>query len=148
MGVWQRVGIVAIGGLTDVGFADDHFLLVIGHQGRGLLDCHTAERVARDRLDDWSFFDEQASTAVGIGPVAGHAIPVAGLMSQRTLPRRAGGWSVVERTGGLHLESDDGTLQDIDESEEIRVFGFSAGGGTLVVGTSSDIAIYRRTGGL
>ena len=77
----------AIGGLTDVGFSSDgRFLIVIGHQGRGVYDCVTGERVARDRMDDWSFFEEATGTAAGIGPLAGQSVEVAGLMSDAALP--------------------------------------------------------------
>lgn len=147
MGSWERVGVVAVGGLTDVGFADEHLLLVIGHQGRGLVDCWTAERVARDPLDDWSYFDDQAGTAVGIGPAAGQVVQVAGFMSERSLPDRAGGWRVSQHDGQLRVESESGQSELVRVDEEVRVFGFNGDGTTLVVGTSSDIAIYSRTTG-
>ena len=77
--------------------------------------------------------------------MVGQAIMLAGLMSRAVLARRAGHWTVAEREGGLVLRSDDGLVQEINESEEIRAFGFSDDGMTLVVGTPSDLTIYRHS---
>jgi hypothetical protein len=66
---WEPVTVAAVGGLTDVGFSSDGaFLLVLGHHGRGLFDCHSGERVARDGQDDWAFLDD-GGYAEGIGPL-------------------------------------------------------------------------------
>jgi hypothetical protein len=52
---WRRTGSFAIGGLTDVGFgAHSDLLLVISHQGRGVFDCLSGVRVARNNDEgDW-----------------------------------------------------------------------------------------------
>src|SRR4051812_26824792 len=103
-----------IGGLTDAGFSGDGSLLVVvGHQGRGVFDCRTGERVARDRADDWSYFDRDAGTVAGIGPLQGETVPVAGLMSGKTLPARGGSWSATAAEDGVLLRSDDGDEQKI-----------------------------------
>ena len=45
---WKRVD-HAVGGLTDIGFADDTDLLVtLSGQGRGIYDCTSGERLERD----------------------------------------------------------------------------------------------------
>jgi hypothetical protein len=50
---WIASAVHAIGGLTEIGFADDtDLLLVVSHQGRGVLDCHTGQRIARDWYDE------------------------------------------------------------------------------------------------
>ena len=70
---WSRPVTHAIGGLTDVGesLAGD-YLLVVSHQGRGVYDLTSGERIARDRdLVRESDRDDQAHTVAGIGPIEG-----------------------------------------------------------------------------
>ena len=46
---WKLVASVAIGGLRSVGFdRNSDNLLVVSSQGRGVLDCITGEKIARD----------------------------------------------------------------------------------------------------
>jgi hypothetical protein len=135
-----------VGGLTDVGFsADGRFLLVVGHQGRGLYDCLSGERVARDRNEDWSYFDDATGTVAGIGPLADQRVQVAGLMSQAILPVEADGWIASRDADGIRLQSRDGETHLVPESEEIQVFGFAPDGELLVVGASSGLTFYRRS---
>ena len=80
--------------MTCVGFgevAGQDFLLVVSHDGRGVFDLD-GTRVARDRtpVDDL-WHNSQQLTAIGIGPLDGIAVPLAGL------------WG-----GGLPLMTDDG----------------------------------------
>src|SRR5215813_5292756 len=78
---WKRLVVQAVGGLTEVGFGEDSdFLLIVSSQGRGVVDCRTGERVARDRTEpDDSWYDERRLLATGIGPLEGKAIRLAGL---------------------------------------------------------------------
>jgi hypothetical protein len=70
---WKRVAIQAVGGLTEVGLsADEHFLLVVSWQGRGIVDTRTGEIVARDLEEpraESSWLKEQEKIVVGIGPI-------------------------------------------------------------------------------
>ena len=51
---WREVAVHAVGGLTDVAFAESSdLLLVISSVGRGLFDCSSGDRVARDPSDDF-----------------------------------------------------------------------------------------------
>ena len=46
---WRLLEAHAVGGLTDVGFGRrSDLLLVVSSQGRGVFDCVTGQRVARD----------------------------------------------------------------------------------------------------
>ena len=46
---WRRVSTIAIGGLRAVGFdRSSEYLLVISSAGRGVIDCRTGEKVARN----------------------------------------------------------------------------------------------------
>jgi hypothetical protein len=144
-GGWVRVGVHAIGGLTDIGFAaDSQLLIVLSHQGRGVFDCQTGCRVARDSLDDWSYFSEESGIATGIGPLEGQAIAIAGLMSGRSLPTSSGSWNASVTPVGMQLRSSSTDEQIIPESEDLLVFGFAPDGGAFVAGTPSDISLYRR----
>ena len=40
-----------------------------------------------------------------------------------------------------------GTLQEIEENEELRAFGFSPDGSAFIVATSSGVLIYRGDDG-
>ncbi len=76
---WRRVAAHSVGGLTDVGFADSSdLLLVISSAGRGLFDCVTGDRIARDPSEDF-VFDAYNLSAEGIGPIAGNRVRTAGL---------------------------------------------------------------------
>ena len=50
---WRKVTYLAVGGLTEVGFAGSTLLLVVSHQGRGVVDVASGEMLARDRAGDW-----------------------------------------------------------------------------------------------
>lgn len=63
-----------IGGVVAVGFdAGGSYLLVISHSGRGVFSTGTWERVARDIELAYPV----GGAGIGIGPIAGQAIPVA-----------------------------------------------------------------------
>jgi hypothetical protein len=77
---WESVRYVAVGGLTEVSFslvAD--LLLVVSHQGRGVVDVPTGAVVARDADERGDWFDPARPAALGIGPVAGEWIEVCGI---------------------------------------------------------------------
>jgi hypothetical protein len=153
---WTQLAAHAIGGLTEVGFADDtDFLLVVSSQGRGVFDCGTGERVARDRTEpDDVWYDERRLRALGIGPLEGKVVRLAGLQGGG-LPR--GGrddWWVEAITldwpdVSLLLGGPWGWIYDgatpfvkLAVEREVRAFGFSDTGETFVLATSSDLRIF------
>jgi hypothetical protein len=142
---WSRTLASLIGGLTDVGFSDDDsLLLALTHAGRGVFDTRTGHRVARDRLDDWSYFDEETGSAEGIGPLGGQRIAVAGMMSRRQLPLLShSSWSIRVSDGQVNLDNPSGLTQTFIEQEEIRVCGFGSTGSVWVLATSSRINFFR-----
>jgi hypothetical protein len=142
---WEPVTVAAVGGLTDVGFSSDGaFLLVLGHHGRGLFDCHSGERVAREGQDDWAFLDD-GGYAEGIGPLKGRRLGVAGLMSAGRLPTQAGAWNAVRVADGVVLHGLHGR-QHLVETEEVRAFGFDPTGRTFVLATPSTLSLFRLRG--
>src|SRR5262245_593216 len=155
---WARLAVHAIGGLTEVGFADDtDLLLVVSSQGRGVIDCRTGQRVARDRSEpDDSWYDERRLRAFGIGPLEGRLIRLAGLHGGALLNGGCDGWWVAAIT----LEWPDANLLRggpwgwiFDEEtpfvklaveRELRAFGFSDTGDSFIIATSSDVTVFGR----
>lgn len=76
---WRKVAYLAVGGLTEVGFAAGFLLLVVSHQGRGVVDLASGELLARDRHETGAWFDAARRAALGIGPLDGTWIGVCGL---------------------------------------------------------------------
>lgn len=95
---WRLVASVAIGGFEALGFSiDSNHLLVVSGSGRGVLDTESGEQLARDSASaagDW--YNLEALTVEGIGPVAGESISVAGIHG-----------------GGLPLVTLDGWVADL-----------------------------------
>jgi hypothetical protein len=66
---WKKVAYLAVGGLTELGFAAGSLLLVVSHQGRGVVDLASGELLARDRHETGAWFDAARRAALGIGPL-------------------------------------------------------------------------------
>ena len=156
---WRVVGGSAVGGLTEVGFAggsDD--LLVVSSQGRGLFDCLTGERLARDREEFFENADDSGLTAPGIGSREGTIFPMAGLHGGGLATHTHGGWGihVVHLPWPIHvffltsnyqeLNGKSGHITKIgnDEPCSYRAAGFSPTGRSLVIATSCELTIYGR----
>jgi hypothetical protein len=77
---WKKVTYLAVGGLTEVGFAAGSLLLVVSHQGRGVVDLASGNVLARDRQETGAWFDAARRAALGIGPLDGTWIGVCGLV--------------------------------------------------------------------
>ena len=107
-GSWRRISYVAVGGLTEVGFGRDaRFLLIVSHQGRGVVDCITGARVARNPDDGPAWFNDSAPAARGIGPLQGEWVPVAGLAGGSLAAETADGWRVSADTDGVLVHAPD-----------------------------------------
>ena len=156
---WMRKNAHAIGGLVAVGFGEhSDLLLVVSSQGRGVFDCTTGQRVARDR-SDYSY-DPIALEALGIGPLDDRLIRVSGFDGGGLPISTDDGWRAERFVIEWPIESlvlsppsswVYGILYDrhheftkVYEDSEIRAWGFSPTGRTLVLATSSDVTIYGR----
>ncbi|NNN35957.1 hypothetical protein HLK59_37470 [Streptomyces sp. S3(2020)] len=166
---WRPVfeGCAPVGGLLGIGFAthpeNGHDLvMVVSHDGHGLLDAVTGERIARDRdADPYPERDARADLSYpGPGPIADRRVHIAGLFG-----------------GGLHTGTDDGWVVEVVSPDwphdrvvlssgsamphraphgegwwhvfhsyhsELRAVGFSPSGRTLAVATSSDVTLWTR----
>ena len=157
---WRRLGDYAIGGLTDIGFADDSdILVVLSGQGRGLFDCTTGERLDRDH--DAAFpHDECNLTTPGFGTVEGQVIRTAGLAGGALPLGTVDGWCVHRFTfhwpeeillltpPGHWIYGDVPSMGSdfyrLGTESEVRAFGFSPSGRSLVIATGSDLAILTK----
>jgi hypothetical protein len=157
---WKRVTSAAVGGLEAVGFADNSdLLLVISTSGRGVFECSTGERIARDReppTHDCDWYDIVRLAAVGIGPLANTRIKIAGLYGGGLPTSTEDAWqlSVIAPIWPDHrviLSSPFQSLYtnlaanvQVFEDYDIRAYGFSETGRSFVIATSSDVTLFSR----
>lgn len=159
---------VPVGGLLGIGFATDpgtghDLVMVVSHDGQGLFDAVTGERIARDRDADPEDSNRDADPALwcpGLGPVAGSRVRITGLFGGGLHTTSGDGWKLevvapawpnervlLSRDGGLPHSSPHGEhwwhIFHSDYSE-LRAAGFSPSGQTLAVATSSDISLWTR----
>jgi len=143
---WQKVVYLAVGGLTEVGFTDGSMLLVVSHQGRGVVDLASGELLARDGQETGAWFDTASRTALGIGPLDGARIGVCGLAGGRLPDATADGWQARVSGDRITVSAPGRRPLQVSEGEEIRAFSFSPDGTTFIIATSPGLAIYRREG--
>ncbi len=159
---WQLRTKYAVGGLTEIGYApSSDLLLVVSSQGRGVFDCITGQRVARDRDDIWDDLNETLLTSRGIGPLANLTIRLAGLHGGGLPMTTNDGWLLEvipydwpshglfitsPSKPGQHGRENSFKIAD-DAATEFRAAGFSDTGQSFVFATSSDLNIYMRNGG-
>ena len=156
---WALKAYVSVGGLQSVGFdrTSDN-LLIVSSQGRGVVDCLTGEKIARDYED---YFEGEESLEVrGIGILSGKNIRMAGLYGGGLPIYTEDGWTLESVTlswpeemillvepdsdlyGSTYNQADNFTL--IEQSASIRAYGFSYTNKSFVIATTSDVAIYSR----
>ena len=143
--VWGKIADLAVGGLTDVGFVPgSSLLLVVSHQGRGVVDLTTGEWVARDPQETGSWFDAARRAVLGIGPADDQWIEVAGLTGGQLPTDTADGWRARRTAQGVTLSGPAQERMVVPELEEIRAYGFSPDGRAFVVASSPSLTIFRR----
>jgi hypothetical protein len=90
---WRVHPVYSVGGLFGVGYApDSDLLLVLSSQGRGVFDCATGEKLARNYDEAHDFFDAIRLTAAAFGPLAGQLVRIGGLFGGGLLLTTADGW--------------------------------------------------------
>ena len=156
---WSLVSRSGVGGLIQVGYADGtDDLLVVSSQGRGLFDCTTGKRIARDDDDSFPNSDESEMTAPGIGTHAETTFRLAGLQGGGLTACTREGWGlhVLQLPWPIHVVFITSNYVDItdntgcviklcnDEPCEFRAAGFSPTGRSFIVATSCELRIYAR----
>ena len=150
---WRRHPVYAVGGLFQVGYAArSDLLLVLSSQGRGVFDCISGEKIARDYAEAHDFFDPIRLTAAGFGPLAGQTVRMAGLFGGGLPFTTVDGWELevqariwpthsvflsVPRTREPMCIGEDGAC-------EMRACGFSETGQSFIIATSCDLTIHTR----
>ncbi|KUM77639.1 hypothetical protein [Streptomyces griseorubiginosus] len=165
---WRRIACTPVGGLLGIGFASHpgtghDLVMVVSHDGHGLFDTVTGERIARDRDPDDEDDPRGADPALwcsGLGPLAGSRVRIAGLFGGELHSSSGDGWTLevvapawpnervlLSRDGGLPHSGPHGEhwwhIFD-SRSSELRAAGFSPSGKTLAVATSSDLSLWTR----
>ena len=156
---WRHVGTFAVGGLISVGFSREHEWLVVGsHQGVGIIECIAGAKIARDPEADG--YPDSHLEIKGIGPIAQERIATAGLRGGGIPSTTEDGWMIEIITlnwpeqqilllapgNDLYAASSGKPCHfyPIAKEAALRVAGFSYSGNTIVVATSSEVAIYSR----
>lgn len=156
---WRKTGFIAVGGLRAVGFdRQSELLLVVSSAGRGVVDCRTGQKVARD--DSEYYEDERNLEAVGIGPLQGKVLRVSGLLGGGLPVSTIDGWSVeiitlvwpeheillLQPYASLYdsLHGKPSRFHKIASESELRACGFSPSGHSLVIATSSEVVVFGR----
>lgn len=151
--IWKHLNTFPVGGLLQAGFApQSDYLLVVSHQGRGVFDCLTGEKLARDANESLDYFDKSTLLAEGVGIFEGRRIRTAGLFGGSLPKATADGWTLFDNSEDslkifLKHESwsdDEAKLVGDDKVCEMRAFGFSDTGSSFITATSCNLIIYAR----
>ena len=159
---WQHRATWAVSGLVQVGYAENSYLLlVLSSQGRGVFDCLTGQKIARDYDEAGDYFDPIRLLAQGFGPMEAKCIRMAGLFGGGLPYTTLDGWSVdeqapawptrtilltpptTENEQGRPVLHDPIVIGD-DGACELRAYGFSETRRTLVIATSCSLFICAR----
>lgn len=149
---WKALPTYSVGGLELVGFdRTGRYLLTVSSSGRGLFDCTSGEKIARETDNAGAWLDDAHLECEGLGPIAGQTVKLAGLAGGGLRRSGSEGWSIETVTlawpealvvllptyRSLYEESAPFTV--IARESELRAVGFAPTGRTLVVATSSDL---------
>jgi WD40 repeat protein len=146
---WKEPVIHAIGGLTELGFDESgRYLLVVSHQGNGVIDLQTLKRVARDYDEQAAYGQHESKTVEGIGPIAGQNVKCVGLWGGKLKGNTSDGWhvSISDKEIVTLSNPHHKTVSMPEPFTALRAVGFSEDGEILVYATSSEIEIYKRDG--
>src|ERR1051326_6094509 len=137
---WALVNSYAVGGLASVGFAEDSdLLLVTSSDGRGLFDCISGEKIARDYDLIPSYEEQLRLIAPGVGPLDGKIIRMAGLHGGGLPTMTKDGWSleIVHLDWNTSFVILHGRYFVFATDEAVRAFGFSYTGNSFVIAEGS-----------
>ena len=160
---WVELSMPLIGGLVEIGFSEtSDYLLAITWNGRGVFNCSTGEKVARDAENfggDEPWYNGMHMKAQGIGPVAEQWIPLCGIWGGGLRRQTDDGWQIEEetldwpiRTYLLKCKNQIGVLDIrksfvatvIERDSDIIAFGFSWSGKHLVLVQSHTLRLWKR----
>ena len=155
---WKKVATPSVGGLTDIGFSKEApYLLVISTQGRGLFDCNSGEKIARDYEEYGDWFNQYDLTCSGIGPIASEMVQTCGIHGGglphinkfgESIEVHALNWPAYDlyfcsQYKSALVEGHSAYCKKID-SEHFRAYGFSWCGNFLVSAVGSDFNLWKK----
>lgn len=155
---WEKITSAAVGGLSDLGFSKiGPYILVISSQGRGVFDCNTGKKVARDDESYGDWFNERELLCEGIGPIESEKIQTTGIQGGglphsnqhgESIEVVAPNWPVYDlyfcKEYKSALIDGHGSYCTKIDSEHLRAYGFSWCGNFLVSAIGSDFTLWKR----
>jgi hypothetical protein len=158
---WRHIKTVPVGGLFAVGFEEEsERLLIVSASGQALFDCLAGERISRNVEKDG--YDPYRLIAYAVGPELGSPVRMSGLHGGGLPEYTMDGWSVeaiplywpqrilVLTPPGSRLWGNAAgkppeffKMQE-DLATELRAFGFSWTGKTLIIAESDGVTVYSR----
>ncbi len=156
-----------MGNIISIGFSkNEKYLLVLSWSGRGVFECSSGEKIARDpsepyaydegKKDDWN--DDLNMTVKGIGPIENEDIHVVGMIGGGLHAQTEDGWRIsIETINWPNKEvilSGAGNANYLENSNftrletitmESRAIGFSPNGDYLLIATSGYFDLYKLT---
>ena len=149
--MWEHKNTFAIGGLENVGYIENSdILVVLSAQGIGIFDCEKGVKLYRSNSNYWDDFDQSNSVFKLNENEYKSNVQTYGLYGGDKLPKQSSDGSTVTldlATRNISLQSNNGSPSIIVGNEgpcELRVFGFSSTGRTLIIGTSCEIVIWTK----
>ena len=158
---WKETWSDSIGGLLEIGFAaDSELLLVVSHEGRGVFDCSTGKRVARDyEIDMEQWTDTIRLTAQGIGPLKRQTLSMAGIWGGGLPVCTADDWHLeiiavhwsqdivvlCPPRSNVYSDTTFGECVKVFEGDSVRACGFSYTGRSFVIAEGSGISLTLFT---
>jgi len=156
---WRRARPPRVGGLVAAGLdAQGNYLLLVSSSGRGVIDCRTGEKVARDDRPGQEWLDPSRLRAEGIGPLAGEEIHIAGSYVGGGLPTMTGdGWTLQRAAPNWPKEIiwcegphepgfySGGRFYKLWEWDPAFAWGFSESGMAAVIACSNDVRVWTRS---
>lgn len=156
---WEIAGEFTVANLFDVGFdRESELLLVSSSSGLRLFDCVTGQKIARDTSEE--ALTDRFLDCRGIGALEHKTIRMAGIYGGGLPSITQDGWQVetvtlqwpehhlllVEPNSWLYGADYNrpSTFHKLATESDVRAFGFSYSGRTLLIATSGDITFYRR----
>ena len=156
---WTPMGLAAITGITEVGFAEDsELLLVLSGHSREIVDCATGTIVARDTSTEHrsSWYGPHDLIGIGFGPLNGRRIALAGPSGGGLPAFTRDGWGAVR----LPIDWPDEFLVlmapyhsiyqpaapfwKLGKAREPVAWGFSFTGNSLIAATAEGVSVFIR----
>lgn len=160
--MWSKAGWWSVGNLREIGFKNGTDFLMVLAQGRGIFDCSTNQKLARDRTDYYHYeWDSSNGIVKGFDFLKGENIICGGFEYEDVLKKETTDqWSItIENDQKLDYKKELAPCQTMyllhEQSHQKievhtffygidRAFGFSDTGKSFVIATSSDLHIWNR----